>query len=251
MKYLFLLLSLLLCSATSAQTRITWRFSDPGTNPNISQLEYRTGVRQGFEMYERYFNVDFIEKGSGRTNIYIVMWISPLPGRATALTDVTGHFGYRIPGIIYINPTHLLQDRSLMRVIIAHEYMHWMTRSGYHSSNPKDIFHGQVHKGMKNWTRNDWNLIRRYIQPRKNIPPWTDNPPWLPKPPAVFPWTNPKNQYDVDNNNRITARDALLIINAVGTKVDIHKKPKHFYDVSGDRKVTSVDAIQVLNRIQR
>lgn len=74
-----------------------------------------------------------------------------------------------------------------------------------------------------------------------------------------FSWTNPNNQYDVNNNNVIQPLDALLIINELTARAFSNPttgalptptaQPSRFFDVNRDNLVSPVDAIQVINRI--
>lgn len=66
-------------------------------------------------------------------------------------------------------------------------------------------------------------------------------------------WTNPDNKFDVNKDGRTTARDALIIINALnrGEEVDPSKEPTYFYDVNGDGILSATDAAQVINELNR
>lgn len=71
-------------------------------------------------------------------------------------------------------------------------------------------------------------------------------------------WQNPDEPFDVNGDGKITAFDALLIINALQRRdVDSAELPtvrpedEPFYDVNGDGKLTALDALQVVNRLAR
>ena len=67
-------------------------------------------------------------------------------------------------------------------------------------------------------------------------------------------WQNPINRYDANMDNKITALDALVIINrlnAVGagdlTGAPDLKNGDLYYDVTGDNKLTALDALLIIN----
>ncbi|MBX3420874.1 MAG: tandem-95 repeat protein [Pirellulaceae bacterium] len=67
---------------------------------------------------------------------------------------------------------------------------------------------------------------------------------------------NPVNNLDVDANGRITARDALLIINLLNSRsqpilVDSLGPPPPYYDVDGNYRITARDALLVINELNR
>lgn len=70
------------------------------------------------------------------------------------------------------------------------------------------------------------------------------------------PWQNPEVRYDVAANGRVTARDALLVINFLGRDSGElegrDRTPRTpYYDVNGDGKVTALDALLVINQLAR
>ncbi|MEM9826238.1 MAG: GEVED domain-containing protein [Planctomycetota bacterium] len=75
-------------------------------------------------------------------------------------------------------------------------------------------------------------------------------------------WTNPHDAFDVSRDQRVTASDALRILNAIrrqrGASAGPELPPRDaqnvlddYYDVSRDNRLTPVDALQVLNQIRR
>ncbi len=72
---------------------------------------------------------------------------------------------------------------------------------------------------------------------------------------AASPWQNPLDVFDVDNNGRISALDALLVINRLASRGSvlplINDEADRFYDVNGDGRGSALDALQVINAIAR
>ncbi|MEM8914005.1 MAG: dockerin type I domain-containing protein, partial [Planctomycetota bacterium] len=78
---------------------------------------------------------------------------------------------------------------------------------------------------------------------------------------SISPWQNPSKTEDVDNNGEVTALDALLVINQLGSQSLSNEKgtiawdasgyseTPTFLDTSGDQKVTALDALLVINRL--
>ncbi|MBX3420875.1 MAG: tandem-95 repeat protein [Pirellulaceae bacterium] len=69
-------------------------------------------------------------------------------------------------------------------------------------------------------------------------------------------WQNPTNNLDVDASGRVTARDALLIINYLNSDrprslAEAGIDPPPFYDVNGDEFVRASDALLVINYLNR
>ena len=74
-------------------------------------------------------------------------------------------------------------------------------------------------------------------------------------------WVNPELSYDVDDNDAVTALDALTIINELERRRVSDQKTSWliplpptdyappFYDVNGDGKVTALDALDVINQL--
>lgn len=65
---------------------------------------------------------------------------------------------------------------------------------------------------------------------------------------------NPWNQFDVNNDRAITARDALGVINYLGrgeSEQAAGDGDRMFYDVNGDNQITAADALGVINAIGR
>jgi len=70
------------------------------------------------------------------------------------------------------------------------------------------------------------------------------------------PWQNPSDHQDVSNDDRVTALDALLIINHLMSQTtselpEIKPYPTPYYDVNADGAVTPLDALIVINRLDR
>ncbi len=70
------------------------------------------------------------------------------------------------------------------------------------------------------------------------------------------PYQNPSNVYDVNNDNKVTPLDALLIINDIarnksrvlpGTRTD----GQNYVDTSGDGSISALDALRVINEVAR
>lgn len=71
-----------------------------------------------------------------------------------------------------------------------------------------------------------------------------------------IPWTNPSNRYDVNGDGQVTARDALIVINAIGRHGGVGPVYEFtwagFYlDVSQDGIVSALDALLVINQLTR
>jgi cyclophilin family peptidyl-prolyl cis-trans isomerase len=75
-----------------------------------------------------------------------------------------------------------------------------------------------------------------------------------------IPFHRVENPPDVDGEDGVTARDALLIINAMfaqGGEIDLTDggptglNPMHAYNVNGDLRITALDALQVINALAR
>lgn len=76
-------------------------------------------------------------------------------------------------------------------------------------------------------------------------------------------YRNPRVAHDVDNQNGVTALDALLIINELQRQslingpnnelIDINEAsiPQNFVDVNGDGRLSALDALQVINELSR
>lgn len=69
-----------------------------------------------------------------------------------------------------------------------------------------------------------------------------------------FPWNNPRNSLDVNNDGFVTAIDALLIINELnsGRGGKLNPPPPGnnvFFDTSADNFVTAIDALLVINHL--
>lgn len=79
-------------------------------------------------------------------------------------------------------------------------------------------------------------------------------------PSAAFgasPRHNPRNAYDVDDNTRVTPRDALLIINQLqqqGGSSSVSpftaSETTFFWDTTDDNRITPRDALLVINQLQ-
>lgn len=76
-------------------------------------------------------------------------------------------------------------------------------------------------------------------------------------------WTNPSNRFDVNNENGVTALDALAVINELArhtvfdpatgvlTPIPPNGFAPPFYDVNVDGKISAVDALQIINELAR
>jgi hypothetical protein len=73
----------------------------------------------------------------------------------------------------------------------------------------------------------------------------------------LSPWTNPTTRFDVNLDGRVTARDALTIINRIGlggSNLLESNEPLpaiNFYDTTDDLMVTALDALRVINALNR
>lgn len=68
------------------------------------------------------------------------------------------------------------------------------------------------------------------------------------------PLTNKRDRFDVDASNRVSAIDALRVINFLssfgsGEAVSMERPFSGFLDVSGDGRVTALDAVQIVNEL--
>ncbi|MBX3422803.1 MAG: protein containing Planctomycete extracellular domain protein [Pirellulaceae bacterium] len=68
------------------------------------------------------------------------------------------------------------------------------------------------------------------------------------------PWQNPRNPFNVNDDHRISALDALLVINALNSRGGGELgssgiSPPPYLDVSGDGRLTSRDALLVINHL--
>ncbi len=74
-------------------------------------------------------------------------------------------------------------------------------------------------------------------------------------PASQAPWTNSNNRLDVDGNQVVTAKDALLVINNLNTRqftqVDARETMPSYLDVNGDMSLTAIDALLVINALNR
>ncbi len=76
----------------------------------------------------------------------------------------------------------------------------------------------------------------------------TDNDP-------EFPWQNPRNPLDVNDDGRVTPIDALLVINALNNRFQLTPElpvpfdPVQYLDVDGNDLVTPIDALLVINQL--
>ncbi|MFO1064608.1 MAG: peptidoglycan DD-metalloendopeptidase family protein [Pirellulales bacterium] len=74
-----------------------------------------------------------------------------------------------------------------------------------------------------------------------------------------FPWHNPRNALDVDDNGFVVPRDALVIINSlntVGPRKLTNELPDPFpapeyYDTNGDGYLSAIDALLVINYLNK
>ncbi|MGN6547085.1 MAG: dockerin type I domain-containing protein [Aureliella sp.] len=71
----------------------------------------------------------------------------------------------------------------------------------------------------------------------------------------TYPWQNPRNPLDVNDDGFITAIDALLVINALNVHFELPPEPPDpfipasYMDVNGDAFITAIDALYVINAI--
>jgi MYXO-CTERM domain-containing protein len=69
------------------------------------------------------------------------------------------------------------------------------------------------------------------------------------------PFHNPRNAYDVDNNNRVAPRDFLLIVNEIQRQSSPQVTPlaasdtSYYWDTSNDFRITPRDALLVANHL--
>ena len=71
---------------------------------------------------------------------------------------------------------------------------------------------------------------------------------------GLVPNHNYWNRYDVNDDFRVTARDALNVLNYMGRggeAEDVDSNAKMFYDVNADRRVSAADALSVINAMGR
>jgi hypothetical protein len=67
---------------------------------------------------------------------------------------------------------------------------------------------------------------------------------------------NPDNPLDVDGQNGVNPRDALLVINSLNKRGSRELNPANevsgiFYDVSGDGRIAPIDALMIINAINK
>ena len=89
----------------------------------------------------------------------------------------------------------------------------------------------------------------------KPDPPKPDPKPEPPKPIDNI-WHNKDMPADVNGDGRVSAWDALRVINVLNRKggsfpIEDLKQGDDFYDVTGDREVTSGDALRVISDLRR
>ncbi len=68
------------------------------------------------------------------------------------------------------------------------------------------------------------------------------------------PYQNPKNKYDVDDDQYVSPLDVLVVVNLINAKgpslpVDGLPGPPNYVDVNGDNRVDPLDALEVINYI--
>ncbi len=72
-----------------------------------------------------------------------------------------------------------------------------------------------------------------------------------------FPWQNPRNRFDVNNDGLVSPIDALLVINALNVRMVLTPElpdpfiPVRYVDVSGDGLLSPIDALLVINELNR
>ncbi|MEL7336162.1 MAG: dockerin type I domain-containing protein, partial [Planctomycetota bacterium] len=70
-------------------------------------------------------------------------------------------------------------------------------------------------------------------------------------------WTNQLDRYDVNDDGRVSASDALFVINRLGRHIpgddnlSPRTQPGPFYDVNGDNRISPQDALWVINELGR
>ena len=73
----------------------------------------------------------------------------------------------------------------------------------------------------------------------------------------LFPWNNPRNRLDVNDDGFVTPLDALLVINALNTRFQLPPTlpdpfdPVRYLDVDPNGMVTPLDALLVINQLNR
>ena len=70
------------------------------------------------------------------------------------------------------------------------------------------------------------------------------------------PFHNPNNNFDVNDDGKVTPLDALLIINSIARNggsgpISGFPSPDRFYDVNGDGRITPLDALLIINYLNR
>ncbi|TWU56971.1 Dockerin type I repeat protein [Rubripirellula tenax] len=70
-----------------------------------------------------------------------------------------------------------------------------------------------------------------------------------------FPFQNPNDIYDVNDDGAVTAADALLVINQISRAtlpaVPPTRNVGRYFDVTGEGEVSALDALRVINRLAR
>jgi len=72
------------------------------------------------------------------------------------------------------------------------------------------------------------------------------------------PWTNPVDSFEVNRDGRVSALDALTIINRLNEEAPSALTDpisaddvSNYYDVNGDLRVTALDALNIINELNR
>ena len=232
----------------------TWMFAGQRYTTKIDQESFEKGVRDGFGMF-RYYGRNFTEVAGPRANVRVVV-------RSSHPWGPSYNWLYRsawyTPGTINIGKDMAGSADSVRRTVM-HELTHYVSHpTNWHRWQTYVSGHrfGDIGGPNATWTSYDVRILDHYGWSRKSSQPdpWRDQHWWVPPKRPTFAWQNPRDRFDVTDDGRVTSRDALVIMNAIGrdiTMVDKYTKPTYYYDVDGNGQVSSKDALQVMNEIRR
>lgn len=233
------------CSLAIADT---WSFGSRRSLPNVPEDEFVRQVRFAMATFGRYFTRDFREVASGG-NVRVTV-----AGNAnTAYYDRgTIVFGGRVSAGAS-GPLRGIHADFVRRTVLHEMFHHLIPSINFHTWQTQLRGNRVVDIGgsWDSLTEYDGAMLVRYagFQWRGDLRPWdaSEDRWWLTR----YAWTNPTNPYDVNDDRRVSALDALSVINAVGQGVrfDEFTEPRMFFDVNSDRQVTAADAIAVINRL--
>lgn len=218
-------------------------------NPvSISKQALQKGIADAFRYLNLYYTTDWkqdLRKADLEIHVRAKHPQHPEWLNRTAWFDGRINIGYKIGG-----------DFDSIRRTMLHEMMHYYGYDGvrdynYHLQQAKYSGNRIVDIGGKDadYTEFDEILLHRKGVKRRSteLDPRKDGPWWR------LTWSNWKNPLDVDESGTVTARDALLVINALrrGEKFDVYKKPKFKYDANKDGRVSAADSLVVLNSLKK